>query len=55
MIDLLSIHPTGFFDILCYRRTHAGVINHVVNGVGAAADMTKVGAPVYVTDYPAAP
>ncbi len=33
----------------------AGVINHVVNGVGAAADMTKVGAPVYVTDYPAAP
>ncbi|WP_250030193.1 adenylyl cyclase [Paractinoplanes maris] len=31
----------------------AGVINHVVNGVGAAADMTKVGAPVFVTDYPA--
>ncbi|WP_430783392.1 glycosyl hydrolase family 28-related protein [Actinoplanes sp. G11-F43] len=33
----------------------AGVIDHVVNGVGAAADMTKVGAPVYVTDYPAVP
>lgn len=33
----------------------AGVINHVVNGVGEAADMTKVGQPVYVTDYPAAP
>ena len=33
----------------------AGVINHVVNGVGEAADMTKVGVPVYVTDYPAAP
>jgi len=31
----------------------AGVINHVVNGEGAAADMTKVGQPVFVTDYPA--
>ncbi|WP_229073514.1 glycosyl hydrolase family 28-related protein [Actinoplanes sp. DH11] len=31
----------------------AGVINHVVNGVGEAADMTKVGTPVYVTQYPA--
>ncbi|GAB2570587.1 hypothetical protein Aab01nite_05820 [Paractinoplanes abujensis] len=31
----------------------AGVINHVVNGVGEAADMTKVGSPVFVTDYPA--
>jgi hypothetical protein len=33
----------------------AGVIDHVVNGVGAAADTTKVGVPVYLTDYPAAP
>jgi hypothetical protein len=33
----------------------AGVIDHVVNGVGAAADTTKVGQPVYVTDYPAIP
>ncbi|AEV83236.1 hypothetical protein ACWT_2214 [Actinoplanes sp. SE50] len=33
----------------------AGVIDHVVNGVGAAADTTKVGVPVYVNDYPAAP
>ncbi|MBU2665098.1 adenylyl cyclase [Actinoplanes bogorensis] len=33
----------------------AGVINHVVNGEGAAADMTKVGQPVFVTDYPAVP
>ena len=32
----------------------AGVINHVVNGVGEAADMTKIGAPVYIVDYPAA-
>jgi hypothetical protein len=31
----------------------AGVIDHVVNGVGAAADTTKVGVPVFVTDYPA--
>ncbi|SDJ45438.1 adenylyl cyclase [Nonomuraea jiangxiensis] len=31
----------------------AGTIDHVVNGVGEAADMTKVGAPVYITDYPA--
>jgi hypothetical protein len=33
----------------------AGVIDHVVNGVGEAADTTRIGAPVYVTDYPAAP
>ncbi|GAA4974963.1 hypothetical protein HD597_009374 [Nonomuraea thailandensis] len=31
----------------------AGTIDHVVNGVGDAADTTKVGAPVYLTDYPA--
>jgi hypothetical protein len=31
----------------------AGVIDHVVNGVGGAADMTKVGAPVYIAEYPA--
>ncbi|GAA3348962.1 discoidin domain-containing protein [Amorphoplanes nipponensis] len=30
----------------------AGVIDHVVNGVGEAADTTKVGVPVFVTDYP---
>ena len=30
----------------------AGVIDHVVNGVGAAADTTKVGQPVFLTDYP---
>ncbi|MEU7994830.1 adenylyl cyclase [Micromonospora sp. NPDC049060] len=32
----------------------AGTIDHVVNGVGAAADTTRVGEPVYVTRYPAA-
>jgi hypothetical protein len=31
----------------------AGIIDHVVNGVGDAADTTKVGVPVYVADYPA--
>jgi hypothetical protein len=31
----------------------AGVIDHVVNGIGDAADTTKVGVPIYVTDYPA--
>jgi hypothetical protein len=30
----------------------AGTIDHVVNGIGEAADTTRVGAPVYVTDYP---
>ncbi|MEV6302826.1 glycosyl hydrolase family 28-related protein [Actinoplanes sp. NPDC051861] len=33
----------------------AGIIDHVVNGVGEAADTTKIGQPVFVTDYPAAP
>ena len=31
----------------------AGTLDHVVNGVGGPADSTKVGVPVYVTDYPA--
>ncbi|NUT31557.1 MAG: adenylyl cyclase [Hamadaea sp.] len=31
----------------------AGTIDHVVNGVGVAADTTRIGAPVYVVDYPA--
>ncbi|MGH3878316.1 MAG: hypothetical protein ACRDSK_14900 [Actinophytocola sp.] len=30
----------------------AGTIDHVVNGLGDAADTTKVGVPVYVVDYP---
>ncbi|MFI9007863.1 hypothetical protein ACIGNX_11600 [Actinosynnema sp. NPDC053489] len=30
----------------------AGVIDHVVNGVGGPADLTNVGAPVYVAQYP---
>lgn len=31
----------------------AGVIDHVVNGVGDPADTTRVGTPVFVTEYPA--
>jgi hypothetical protein len=31
----------------------AGIIDHVVNGVGEPADTTKIGVPVYLTDYPA--
>ncbi|GGP68897.1 coagulation factor 5/8 type [Saccharothrix coeruleofusca] len=31
----------------------AGTIDHVVNGVGEAADTTKTGVPVYVDEYPA--
>jgi hypothetical protein len=30
----------------------AGTISHVVNGVGGAADTTRIGAPVYIADYP---
>ena len=30
----------------------AGTIDHVVNGVGDPADVTRIGVPVYVVDYP---
>jgi hypothetical protein len=30
----------------------AGTIDHVVNGVGGPADVTGIGVPVYITDYP---
>jgi hypothetical protein len=30
----------------------AGTIDHVVNGVGGPADITRIGAPVYIVDYP---
>lgn len=30
----------------------AGVIDHVVNGVGGPADTNSVGVPVYIVDYP---
>jgi hypothetical protein len=31
----------------------AGTIDHVVNGIGDPADTTRIGAPVYIVDYPA--
>jgi hypothetical protein len=30
----------------------AGTIDHVVNGVGGPADVSRIGAPVYIVDYP---
>jgi hypothetical protein len=30
----------------------AGTIDHVVNGVGEAADTSRIGVPVYIVDYP---
>jgi hypothetical protein len=30
----------------------AGTIDHVVNGVGGAADTSRIGVPVFVADYP---
>ena len=30
----------------------AGTIDHVVNGIGEAADTTRIGQPVYIVDYP---
>jgi hypothetical protein len=30
----------------------AGTIDHVVNGIGGPADTSRIGAPVYVVDYP---
>jgi hypothetical protein len=30
----------------------AGTIDHVVNGVGGPADVTRIGSPVFVVDYP---
>jgi hypothetical protein len=58
-----SIHTENGFEVPDTQgvRLHhimtvnlgAGTIDHVVNGVGEAADTTRVGAPVYVLDYPA--
>ena len=57
-----SIHTENGFEVPQRRdvRLHhimtvnldAGTIDHVVNGVGDAADTTKVGQPVFVVDYP---
>lgn len=58
-----SIHTENGFEVpnkpgvqlhhIMTVNLSAGVIDHVVNGVGDAADTTKVGVPVYVKQYPA--
>ncbi|GIF12737.1 glycosyl hydrolase family 28-related protein [Actinoplanes teichomyceticus] len=57
-----SIHTENGFEVpqtpgvklhhIMTVNLSAGVIDHVVNGVGDAADTTKVGVPVYVNEYP---
>jgi len=57
-----SIHTENGFEVpnrpgvqlhhIMTVNLSAGTIDHVVNGVGAAADTSKVGVPVFVTDYP---
>jgi hypothetical protein len=57
-----SIHTENGFEVpqTAGVRLHhvmtvnlsAGTIDHVVNGVGGAADVTRIGVPVYVVDYP---
>ncbi len=57
-----SIHSENGFEVpqrpgvrlhhIMTVNLDAGTIDHVVNGVGDAADTTKVGVPVYVVDYP---
>ncbi|GAA2599680.1 RICIN domain-containing protein [Dactylosporangium fulvum] len=58
-----SIHTKNGFEVpqrpgvklhhIMTVNLSAGTIDHVVNGVGDAADMTKIGAPVYLAEYPA--
>ena len=57
-----SIHTENGFEVpdtpgvtlhhIMTVNLSAGTIDHVVNGVGDAADTTRVGAPVYILDYP---
>jgi hypothetical protein len=57
-----SIHTENGFEVpqTAGVRLHhvmtvnlgAGTIDHVVNGVGGPADVTRIGVPVYVVDYP---
>jgi hypothetical protein len=57
-----SIHTENGFEVPAtpgVRLHHvmtvnlsAGTIDHVVNGLGDAADTSRIGAPVYIVDYP---
>jgi hypothetical protein len=58
-----SIHTENGFEVperpgvrlhhIMTVNLSAGTIDHVVNGIGDPADTTRIGAPVYIVDYPA--
>nr|WP_230689695.1 adenylyl cyclase [Catellatospora paridis] len=58
-----SIHTENGFEVpnrpgvqlhhIMTVNLSAGTIDHVVNGLGDPADTTRIGGPVYVTQYPA--
>ncbi|MGC5020684.1 adenylyl cyclase [Micromonospora sp. DT47] len=57
-----SIHTENGFEVpvtpgvrlhhIMTVNLSAGTIDHVVNGVGEPADTTRIGAPVYIEEYP---
>ncbi|HEU5107907.1 MAG TPA: adenylyl cyclase [Micromonosporaceae bacterium] len=57
-----SIHTENGFEVperpgvrlhhIMTVNLSAGTIDHVVNGLGDPADTTRIGAPVFVTEYP---
>jgi hypothetical protein len=57
-----SIHTENGFEVpqrpdvrlhhIMTVNLSAGTIDHVVNGVGGPADTTRIGSPVFITDYP---
>ena len=57
-----SIHTENGFEVpvspgvrlhhIMTVNLSAGTIDHVVNGVGAAADTSRIGVPVYIVEYP---
>ncbi|MCP2322856.1 hypothetical protein HDA40_001363 [Hamadaea flava] len=57
-----SIHTENGFEVpdrpgvrlhhIMTVNLSAGTIDHVVNGVGGPADTTRIGQPVFITDYP---
>ncbi|HEY0739785.1 MAG TPA: coagulation factor 5/8 type domain-containing protein [Herpetosiphonaceae bacterium] len=57
-----SIHTENGFEVpvtpgvrlyhIMTVNLSAGTIDHVVNGVGAAADTSRIGSPVYIVEYP---
>lgn len=57
-----SIHTENGFEVpqtpgvrlhhIMTVNLSAGTIDHVVNGVGGPADVSRIGQPVYIVDYP---